>query len=262
MMPRLLPRLFIFLLLFLPWSLLWADTCDLQSPASQSNIKQAMVQNVIDGDTVRLQDGELVRFVGINTPEIDHETGQSEPFAEKARDVLRGLLGDKQPRILLQLDNETHDRHGRLLAHVFTTDGKNIQTQMISQGLGMWIVVPPNLRYMDCYRSAEQTARRQKIGVWSAQFKQPRDARSLSTKDRGFQWIRGKITRIGKGKTSLWLNFGDTATLRVRKDDLHYFDNQPLTALKGKVVTVRGWMYPYKKQIVMPLRHPASVEMH
>lgn len=258
-MRSLLPRLLVVTILLLPWQWLWAAGCDLPS-AERPGVERAVVRSVIDGDTVRLQDDRLVRFVAINTPEMHYDTGQAEPLAREARDFLRKLLGGGSSAILLQTDTKTRDRYGRLLAHVFTPDGKNIQVQLLRRGLGMWVVVPPNLRYLECYRDAEQGARRGKAGVWSAQFKQPRNARSLTIKDGGFQWIRGKITRIGTGKTSLWLNIGDTATLRVRNDDLHYFDHQPLTALKGKVVTVRGWMHPYKQQIVMPLRHPASLE--
>lgn len=251
----------IIVFLFLPWSMLWAGGCDLQRPADKSQLRQAIVQNVIDGDTVRLTTGRLVRFIGINTPEIDHKTGQAEPFANEARDYLRAALGVKPRTVLLQTGRDKQDRHGRMLAHIFTPSGKNLQAQMIRKGLGVWIVMPPNLHYMDCYRAQEQVARRQHRGVWGAQFKQPRDAQSLGKQDRGFQWIRGRITRIGEGRTSLWLNFGDTATLRVYKDDLHYFKGQPLRNLKGKVVTARGWMYPYKHQLVMTVHHPATMKV-
>lgn len=34
--------------------------------------EQVRVQQVVDGDTVRLVDGRSVRLIGINTPEIGH----------------------------------------------------------------------------------------------------------------------------------------------------------------------------------------------
>jgi endonuclease YncB( thermonuclease family) len=245
----------------MPWSLAWGATCDLQLPGDSNQVEKAGVRQVIDGDTVRLRDGRLVRFVGINTPEIDHEAGIAEPFARAARDFVRSALDEKGRYLLLHMDRETHDRHGRVLAHVFTADGKNLQAQLIRQGLGLWIVVPPNLGYMACYRAQEQVARQQQRGVWNAQFKQPRDARSLRKQDRGLQWIQGTVTRIGRGKRYLWLNLGNKAALRVDRDDLHYFKDQPLTQLKGKTVTARGWMFPYKRQLVMSLKHPASMQI-
>ena len=45
---------------------------------------------------MRLADSRLLRFVGINTPEIDHEKGKSEPLAEAARDLLVRLIGPRK----------------------------------------------------------------------------------------------------------------------------------------------------------------------
>ena len=239
-----------------------AQPCDLGRSANGSTDSQRVkIKNVIDGDTVRLQDNRLVRFIGINTPEIDHETGQSEPFAEKAREFLQAVIDKQQGSIQLQYDSENEDRHGRLLAHVFTLDGRNIQALMIAEGLGVWITVPPNLLYLECYRHNERKARQQRSGVWGAQFLTPRETASLTRQDRGFQWMRGKLTRIGHGKKYLWLNFGENVAARVRKDDLYYFQDKTFATLKNKTVVMKGWLFPYKKQLVMGLRHPASMEI-
>lgn len=239
-----------------------ARDCNLGKTAGQAATSHRVkIKKVIDGDTIRLTDNRLVRFIGINTPEIDHETGNSEPFAEKARDFLQALIDEQQGFILLQYDSELEDRHGRQLAHVFTLDGQNIQATMIAKGLGMWITVPPNLLYLECYRKREQRARQIKAGIWNAQFKEPRKTASLTKQDRGFQWIRGKVTRIGHGKKYIWLNFGNNAAARVHKDDLAYFQNGTLGVFNNKTITIRGWLFPYKKQLVMRLRHPASMEL-
>ena len=239
-----------------------AEVCELRKTASHGGDSQRVnIKKVIDGDTVRLKDGRLVRFIGINTPEIDHETGHSEPFAEKAREYLQTLIDAQQGSILLQYDSEREDRHGRQLAHVFTLDGKNIQANMLAEGLGVWITVPPNLQYLECYRRHEHKARQNKAGVWSAQFREPRKNTSLSRQDRGFQWIRGTVTRIGRGKKYTWINLGEKVAARVHKDDLQYFQDKTFAALENKTITVRGWLYPYKNQLVMRLRHPASMEV-
>jgi len=257
-----------------------ADTCSLQSTQhSERPIKDVVVRTVIDGDTVRLDDGRLVRFIGINTPEIDHKYGHSEPYAEQARDTLDKLLARYQYQIRLQYGIETKGPHGRLLANVFTRDGKNIESQLIKAGLGVWIVVPPNLAYMDCFKNAEQYARNRHLGVWRTQFKRARDVSQLSDKDTGFQWIRGKITRIGRGKKFLWLGFDmlskseksnvksamphiyTDVALRVNKDDLHYFKDPTIESYLYKTVRVKGWLTQFKRQLVMNLRHPASIEL-
>lgn len=250
-----------FLLAILSLNVL-AQDCNLGDSANQATATQRVkIRTVIDGDTIRLMDNRLVRFIGINTPEIDHETGNSEPFAEKAREFLQALIDAQQGSIILQYDSERQDRHGRQLAHVFTLDGKNIQAKMIASGLGMWITVPPNLMYLECYRKHEQSARQSNVGIWNAQFKQPRKTASLTKQDRGFQWIRGKVTRIGHGRKYIWLNFGNNAAARVHKADLAYFQDETLSKLHNKTLTIKGWLFPYKKQLVMGLRHPASMEV-
>jgi endonuclease YncB( thermonuclease family) len=50
------------------------------------------VSQVVDGDTLRLKDGRLIRFIGINTPELARKEKPAEPLAKKARKVLQSLL--------------------------------------------------------------------------------------------------------------------------------------------------------------------------
>ena len=42
------------------------------------------VKDAVDGDTLRLTDGRLVRYLGIDAPEIDHKTGRADPFGHAA----------------------------------------------------------------------------------------------------------------------------------------------------------------------------------
>jgi len=238
-----------------------ADNCNLNPSPVSSDLRRELVEQVIDGDTVRLHNKKLVRFIGVNTPEIDHQHGNSDPLADTAREFLQTLIDKQQGFILLQADSEPEDRHGRQLAHVFTPQGENIQALLIAEGLGVWITVPPNLKHMRCYRQQEQKARQQRLGVWAAQFRAPSDTASLSRKNRGFVWMSGKVTRIGKGKKYIWLNFGDNVAVQVHKDDLHFFSDPTFMTLKNHTVTIKGWLYPYKQQMVMRLRHPASMEV-
>jgi len=261
-MRTLLNKALLLLLLSLAAFQASAANCDLEPPfARDSQVSRVKVQKVIDGDTLRLQDGRLVRLIGVNTPEIDHENGDSEPLAETARDFLQALIDRQQAFILLHYDSETQDSHGRQLAHVFSPQGSNIQAQLIANGLGIWITVPPNLRYLDCYRAQEQQSRQQHRGIWAAQYRAPRETASLGRRDRGFVWMQGTVTRIGQGKKYIWLNFGEGIAAQVHKDDLQYFPDPTFSTLKNKTVSIKGWLFPYKNQMVMRLRHPASMDV-
>ena len=124
----------------------WSDNCSLSTSQREKSL-QVKVEKVIDGDTLRLSSGKLVRLIGINTPEIDHKLGNSQTFAEDARDYLRSVVRNSRNELLLLPGIEKEDRHSRLLAHIFSPKGKNIQAEMLHNGLGVWIVVPPNLAY-------------------------------------------------------------------------------------------------------------------
>jgi micrococcal nuclease len=43
------------------------------------------VKRVADGDTVQLADGRSVRYIGVNTPEIQHERHTAESFGLEDR---------------------------------------------------------------------------------------------------------------------------------------------------------------------------------
>lgn len=237
-----------------------ASPCALGSD-EHHNVEKVKIRSVVDGDTVRLENRRLVRFIAINTPEIDHERGNSQPFAKEARDYLQSLVQASGGMLLIKPGIEKKDRHGRRLAHVFTMNGDNVQAALLAQGLAYWIAVPPNLQWLDCYRQQEKQARKSNAGIWATPYSVPKNTNQLGKNDRGFQVIRGKITRIGQGKVFTWLNFGTKVALRIHKKDMEYFTGVDIKKLKHRTVTARGWLFPYKKQLVMQLRHPASLEL-
>ena len=72
---------------------------------------------VIDGDTIKLDDGERVRLIGVDTPEKDDRRPEMRQLAAAATDFTRRLCERRSVR--LEYDFERQDRHGRTLAYVF-----------------------------------------------------------------------------------------------------------------------------------------------
>ena len=68
------------------------------------------VARIVDGDTLELGNGEIVRLVGIDTPEVG-QCGYQE-----ASDALSRLVLGRQVR--LTVSDEDRDRYGRLLRYV------------------------------------------------------------------------------------------------------------------------------------------------
>lgn len=227
---------------------------------SNQSDESARIEHVHDGDTVWLADGRKVRIIGINTPELARDEHPAEPLALEARNRLRQLLG-KSPRVRLRHGREKTDRYGRLLAHLFLPDGRNISEQLLRDGLAYTLTVPPNLWQTDCYQRAEQAARRQQKGLWDRKHFQPLQVNDLSPETRGFHIVRGRLTRIGKSRKAIWLNFGRQFAVRIVRDDLPYFNNVNFEKLKGKRLEVRGWVQYHNHQSRMRIRHAAALQI-
>lgn len=217
------------------------------------------VAHVYDGDTVKLRDGRKLRFIGINTPEIGYDGEPSEPMANEARQALIALFADNK-RLALRYGAERKDRYGRLLAHVFLPDQRNLQQLLLRQGLAISVAVGRNLANFDCYLAAEREAGLQ--GVWRLPRFQGLATTDLPEGLRGFQVIKGRVVRVGESKKSFWLNFAGNVAARIDKRDLVAFDGRlELPALQGKFVKLRGWLYQYKDQTQLRIYHPGAIQV-
>ncbi len=218
----------------------------------------ATVAHVYDGDTFRLRDGRKVRFVGINATEIDHKGGHSQPYALEARKRVQALIGSGT--VQLRYASERKDRYGRLLAHPYLPDGRNMSQVLLDEGLAVAIAVAPNLWHNDCYFEHEQKARLARRGIWSGDslFKQ---SRALRDGDQGFALLHGKIEKVAESRYSLWLELEGDAALRIKHNDLHNFRGQDLQALVGREVEARGWLTYHKNKWHMNLSHPGALQL-
>ena len=227
--------------------------------------EQAVIDSVVDGDTIRLGNHQLVRLIGVNTPEIHYDGTPSEPMAQAAKDFLTRLLHD-QKSVGLVFEPDTHDRYGRLLAHVFySSNGSHspvdIQQKILENGMGYWIAIPPNIAYLNCYQDAEARARQHHLGLWSRAYISPKNAADKTALVPGFQRLRGKITAVYRTRKSVWLKFNNQVALRIAVKDIHNFQMAALYALKGTTLTARGWLYKRDNKLIMPISLPDDMEL-
>lgn len=221
---------------------------------------QVRVKYVIDGDTVKLDTGDSLRLIGLDTPEIGHDGAADEPGARAAADYLKSLL-PQHPSVPVVFGVERHDRHGRLLGHLFLMDGTNIQALLLAGGYGTPLIIPPNLQFLDCYHAGATAAMDAYRGIWSNPEYQLMDARKLTPAIRGYHRIRGLVTHTGTSRSSLWLNMGKLLALRIVKSDLKYFTGIDLAGLAGKTVVARGLVYRRKGQSRIRIRHPVDLQI-
>lgn len=226
---------------------------------SDRNDDRGTVAYVYDGDTLRLDDGRKVRIIGINTPELGHDGAPDEPLAELAREATRALA-EKGTRVALRFGQERHDRYGRLLAHVYLPDGRSLEAELLARGLATTLVVPPNTWNLECYAQVEKRARAQGKGIWGLPRYEPISSRGLK-KAEGYHLVRGRVTRVGESRSSIWLNLEGSVALRIPRRDLEEFTSFDPRALTGREVLARGWLHERKGELRMTVRHPAALEI-
>lgn len=124
------------------------------------------VMTIHDGDTVSVfveRKSEKVRLIGIDAPEMGQE-----PWGEQAKQHLESLISSSDRKVRMELDLEKRDRYGRVLAYLWTIDGRMINLMMLRDGNAVLYTFPPNVRYSDEFRIAQKDARGKGKGIWSA----------------------------------------------------------------------------------------------
>jgi micrococcal nuclease len=149
---------FFYLLVFLPITLFSGNSV-------LGETLTVKVDKAMDGDTLRLEDGRLVRYIGIDAPEIDHRSHSADPFGLEAYQLNASYVNAKN--VVLEFDLEKKDRYGRLLAYVFSLEGVLINQALLDQGLANVLYSPPNIKYFNVLLDSQQNAIKKSVGIWS-----------------------------------------------------------------------------------------------
>jgi micrococcal nuclease len=125
------------------------------------------LRRVIDGDTIQvaMADGhlEVVRYIGMNTPEVHHPDKGEEPGGRAAKAVNETLVRGK--RLELAFDMQTRDRYGRLLAYVWA-NGEHVNAAIVERGYANAATFPPNVCLAERFRRLEREAHTAGRGLW------------------------------------------------------------------------------------------------
>lgn len=129
---------------------------------------EAEVIRIIDGDTIQVDMGkrkETVRFILVDTPETNKAGLESpQPFGTEAAAFTRKLLTGKTVR--LERDVSEKDQYGRSLYYVWL-DGKMVNRLLLEEGLARVAVFPPDVKYVEEFRSIQAEAQAAGKGIWS-----------------------------------------------------------------------------------------------
>ena len=135
-------------------------------PAAAQPALEGVVVRIVDGDTIHVRLGERVekvRYIGVNTPEVHHPSKGEEPGGREAAVVNRELVNGR--RVRLELDAQSRDRYGRLLAYVWV-DETMVNAELVRRGFAQVMTVPPNVRHQSLFLRLQREARAAGRGLW------------------------------------------------------------------------------------------------
>jgi len=228
-----------------------------------------VVVQVVDGDTVVLDDRREVRMVGIQAPKLPlgRRDFPTWPLADVAKDTLSSLLAGKT--VMLSYGGRRTDRHGRELAHVHRRDGLWAQGEMLRLGMARVYSFYDNTAMVDEMLALERTARAARHGIWAHPYYYVVNAADAGRFIGEFKLVEGRLTGAALVKGRAYLNFGpDWRTdftiaigrRAVRRFDAAADEKVDWPSWAGRPVRVRGWLKSYNGAMI-EVTHPAQIEL-
>ena len=124
---------------------------------AQPNMITAQVTQVIDGDTIAIEGGEHIRYIGIDTPE------KGQRYYMEAWQANRELVEEKE--VQLERDTSERDKYGRLLRYVYV-DGVFVNAELVSLGYAEAKSYPPDIKHQSYLEELERKAKKEGKGMW------------------------------------------------------------------------------------------------
>lgn len=136
-------------------------------PALPSTYKSVHCVKVYDGDTLTLDNGDRVRLIGIDAPEIK----ENQPFAEEAKLFVSNVCQHKDVCISFEPGQDETDRFGRHVAWVWVKVDNgflNVNEAMVANGFAsVYFYGKSQLQNGQKMITLQKTARDEKKGKWS-----------------------------------------------------------------------------------------------
>ncbi len=219
-------------------------------------LEKVHVEKVIDGDTIVIENGETIRFIGVDTPEYEESF-----YAKTATAFTKNKLLNRD--VYIELDKDKFDKHGRILAYIYTEEGKFFNALLLQKGRAMLLSVPPNTKYMKIMQEMAKQARDNESGLWE-------DLPILSWKNAGdyqgkLAIIRGKIIATYDSGKATFLNFDKeywhTFSAVIFNNNMYRFNFSPAEYYLEKRVRIMGKIKIYKNSHEIIVRSPAQIKV-
>jgi endonuclease YncB( thermonuclease family) len=232
---------------------------------------KGVVSQIVDGDTLLLDNGLVVRLVGIQAPHLalGRDGLVDWPKADEAKATLADIALNKP--VLLRYGGEKQDRYGRALAQIFVVGDSPVwvQQQMLQRGMARVYSFPDNRSCLPELFAAEAAARRETLGIWGDPYYTVRRAgrpAEMAALGGHYELVEGRVLKAEKTGGRVYLNFGryfkEDFTAVIDAPALRLFAKEKRDPLKlaGALVRVRGWI-DLVNGPRMSISHPEQIEV-
>ncbi len=223
------------------------------------------VARVLDGETLRLDDGRELRLAGALAPRASDVGAQAGawPPENETRAALAGLAEGRS--VTLWHDARRLDRYGRVLAQVTVgtdADATWLQGALVARGLARAYGRPGVDACTAALAALEGPARDAGRGLWSNPAYRGRladDGAALLRAAGSFQVLTGTVQRVSRGQGEVYVSLAP----RGRRDSDYPFAAvvpargsaliggvEPRT-LVGRRVVVRGWVEQRRGPVIV-----------
>jgi micrococcal nuclease len=234
-------------------------------PCTVERGESRAVAEVRDGETLRLDDGRMLRLIGALAPragDVGAPPG-SWPPENEARAALAALVEGRS--ITLWHDATRLDRYGQILAQGTIGSGADtvwVQGALVTRGMARAYGRPGIDTCTEALVRLERSARNGGLGLWANAAYRVREAGNRDDLIRatgGFHVISGRIDRVSRGQSEVYVSLAP----RGRRDGSYAFaavvpsrgasltgGTQP-REMKDRRVIVRGWVEQRRGPVIV-----------
>jgi endonuclease YncB( thermonuclease family) len=239
-------------------------------PAGLGPRETVAAADAVDGATLRLADGRLLRLAAVRPPQAAFGAGEddaaaAEALAERARARLDALAAGR--RLTVYSADPAKDRYGRPVGHAVGPDGVWLQEALAAEGLVLVVPLPgTDPAAARALLRAEERARADRRGLWAEPAFRVRTPDDAAEAVDALRIVEGEVASVAEARGRIYLNFGEdwredfTVSIAARDRDAFEAGGLDVAALEGRRIRVRGWLRDFNGPLI-DASHPAQIEV-
>jgi len=141
-----------FLFAFMITGLIASNVFLINTLSEKRNLESVQISRVLDGDTLELTDGRILRLLNINSPE------KNQPLSELATNFLKHFQNQT-----IQVEISGTGRYGRYLARLYSPDYLNLE--LVKKGFVHKYLVDDS--ELNVFSKEEEKSREKGLGIWN-----------------------------------------------------------------------------------------------